>query len=431
MNLKYINNLLAFILTLLGVAITFIPSEKYETIINIMGIAIIIIGITIFIISIYSTQRAEKKSKKIYSKIEGLDYEAQRQRLLEKAIPVRYVNGLGENPLFKHHYQSGEEYEKKGNYREAIKNYKEILIYRLIDEENIVATYNLIGLCYFKLFEFEEAMKNFEMALNIVKVVEVKEDQLKSKAAILNNIGLIYQNLEQWKNALKKFKSTLRLYSKLDDKLGKADSLYNIQLISFQLNKPKKSLGKIKKAIQAYQDCLKVYTLEKFSMNYSIIQENLGNTYRYLTVVKGTAENYEKAIQAYQESLRARALEDYPREYATIQYNLGFTYYFLSKVKDKAKNCEKAIYSYLEALAVFTPKGFPKKYIEISHFLSIAYQTFGEIKDKDKDEYYDKAMQILLEVEMFNRERVRQFLEKLNKEKNENKRKELFLRYFH
>ena len=94
-------NVLTLIIVLLGVI--FIPSIVYKTI-------IIIIGIAIFIINIFITQRAKRKSKDIDYKIEALDYEAQRHRLIEKGIPVRYINGLAENPLSKHHYQSGQKY---------------------------------------------------------------------------------------------------------------------------------------------------------------------------------------------------------------------------------------------------------------------------------------------------------------------------------
>lgn len=83
-------------------------------------------------------------------------------------------------------------------------------------------------------------MKNFQMALNIVKKVKVKEERLKGKAATLTNIGHIYQKLGQWKNTIKNYKSALGIHLKLNNKLEKANSLYNIHLIYLYLNKPKK-----------------------------------------------------------------------------------------------------------------------------------------------------------------------------------------------
>ena len=365
MDLNNIINVLTLILVLLGAI--FIPSIVYKEI-------IIIIGVAIFVIYNYIIKKSKKEREENTSKFEALDYEVQRHRLITKGIPERYINGLGKNPLFKQAYQSGQEYEKKGNYKDAIKNYKEIFKYPLVDEENKVAAYNLIGLSHFELFEFEEAMKNFQMALNIVKKVKVKVERLKGKAAILANIGLIYQKLGQWKNALKKYKSTLRLYHKLDDKLRKANSLYNIHLVYLYLNKPKKALGKVKEAIQAYQEALKVYNLKHFPMSYALTQNNLGTAYSTLAEIKDKAENCEKAIQAYQEALKVRTPEHFPMDYAMTQNNLGTAYGILAKVEDKAGNCKKAIQAYQEALKVYTKEEFPEVYRIIEENIENVYE---------------------------------------------------------
>ncbi|GAG00775.1 unnamed protein product, partial [marine sediment metagenome] len=108
MDLKNINNVLALIIALLGVVITFIPSEKYETIINIIGVVIIIIGIATFVINNYNIKKENKEREENTSKIEALNYEAQRQRLITKGIPEHYISELGKNPLFKKAYQSGQ-----------------------------------------------------------------------------------------------------------------------------------------------------------------------------------------------------------------------------------------------------------------------------------------------------------------------------------
>ena len=300
MDLKNINNVLAFIILLLGVAITFIPSEKYETIINNIGVAIIIIGIATLVISNCNIKKDKKERKEIASKFEALDYETQKQRLITKGIPEHYISGLGKNPLFKQAYQSGQEYEKKGNYKDAIKSYKEILNYSLVDEENKVAAYNLIGLSHFKLFELEEAMKIFEMAINIVKKVKVKEDRLTGEAVTLTNIGHIYKELGQWKNTIKNYKSALGIHLKLHNKLEQANSLYNIYLIYLYLNNPKKALKKVKEAIKAYQEALKVYTLKKFPLDYAETQNNLGVAYSNLALFENRAFNCNLAIKAYQ-----------------------------------------------------------------------------------------------------------------------------------
>ncbi len=383
MFLYIIVNVLDFFLTLF--AIIYIPSTVYKTEI------IIIIGLAIFILNTFNYIKANNEKKVRNIKDKGRDIEAEKTRLLIKGLLPDYIESLGKNPYFKHAYLSGQEHEKKGNYKDAIKSYEEISKYQTVEAKYKVAAYILIGLCHFELFEFEEAMQNLQMALNIIKMVKIKEEKLEGKAAILTNIGLIYQELGQWKNALKKYKSTLRLYYKLDNKLGKANSFYNIHLVYLYLNKPKKALGKVNKAIQAYQEALKVYTLEDFPMDHAMTQNNLGNAYGTLAEVEDKAGNCSKAIQAYQEALKVRTLEDFPMQYAMTQNNLGNAYGTLAEVEDKAGNCNKAIQAYQEALKVYTLEDFPMQYALTQNNLGTAYSTLAEVKDKAKN--CEKAIQ--------------------------------------
>ena len=363
MDLKNIYNICGFILVLLAI---FAPSIYVKVIMIIIGVAMFIIG--------YCIQTKEKQEREeTDNSIKVIKTELEKRKLKDKGIPERFINGLGTNPLFKHFYQVGEEYERKGQYKEAINSYNEILKNSLADEANRVAAFNLIGLSHFELFEFEEAMQNFQMALGIVNEVKVKEERLKSRAATLTNIGLIYQKLEQWKSALKKYKNALQLYYKLDDKLGKANSLYNIYLVYLYLKKPKKALRKIKEAIQTYQEALRVYTLKDFRMNYAMTQSNLGTAYRTLAEVKDKAVNCEKAIQAYQEALRVRTLKDFRMGYAMTQNNLGNAYRTLAQVRDKDDNFKLAIVAYQEAMKVYTKEEFPEVYRKIENNIKNVY----------------------------------------------------------
>ena len=317
MNLKKIENTITLILVLLGVI--YVPSMIIKAVIIIFGvIGFVIINITL------NKEKQKSEEKDNINKV--MKAEIERLRLNIKGIPQIYTDGLLESPLFQYAFKVGEEYERKGKCKEAIRSYQEILNNPLADEESRVAAYNLIGISHFELFEFEKAMENFQIALSIVEMVKVKEEMLKGKAATLTNIGLIYQELGQWEDTLKKYKSALRLYHKLDDTWGKASSLYNIHLIYLYLNKPKKALGKIKEAIQAFQEALKVYTPEDFPMDYAKTQSNLGNAYRTLAEIKDRAVNCNKAIQAFQEALKVYTKEGFPEVYRIIEENIKKVY---------------------------------------------------------------------------------------------------------
>jgi len=297
MGLNIFVDVLTFILALLGAIL--ITSKLYKTI-------IIIIGVAILISNYYIKKKAKKEKEEDDFKFEALDYEAQRSRLSTRGMPEHYISGLGKDPFFKQAYQSGQEYEKKRNYKDAIKSYKEILKYSRVDEKNKVAAYNLIGLSYFELYKFEEAMKYFQMALSIINKVKVKEERLKGKAVILDNIGRINQELGQWKNAIKNYKSALGIHIKLNNKLEKANSFNSIYITYLYLNKTKKALKKAKEAIKAYKEALKASPLDNLPIKYAMIQNNFGVAYNNLAKVENMCLNCNLSIQAHKEALKVR-----------------------------------------------------------------------------------------------------------------------------
>jgi tetratricopeptide (TPR) repeat protein len=136
----------------------------------------------------------------------------------------------------------------------------------------------------------------------------------------------------------------------------------------------------MKTAIVAYEEALKVYTLERFPMYYGGIQNNLGNAYRTLAEVEARAENCKKAIAACEEALKVRTLKRFPMYYATTQNNLGAAYRTLAKVEETAENCKRAITTYEEALKVCTLERFPMYYGGIQNNLGNAYRTLAEVE---------------------------------------------------
>ena len=115
-------------------------------------------------------------------------------------------------------------------------------------------------------------------------------------------------------------------------------------------------------AIKAYKKTLKIYTYEKFPMDYAMTQNNLGTAYCTLAEVENKAENCKNAITAYEEALKVRTLERFPMDYAMTQNNIGATYRTLAVIENKAKNCKRAMEAYKKALKVFTKEEFPVPY---------------------------------------------------------------------
>jgi len=115
-------------------------------------------------------------------------------------------------------------------------------------------------------------------------------------------------------------------------------------------------------AINAYQEALKIYTVEKYPINYAMAQNNLGSSYRSLAEVRDKEVNAQNAINAFKEALTIFTVETYPIYYAKTQINLGNVYLDLAEVRDRKTNSQNAINAYQEALKIRTFEKYPIDY---------------------------------------------------------------------
>lgn len=102
---------------------------------------------------------------------------------------------------------------------------------------------------------------------------------------------------------------------------------------------------------------------ELLSIFAEISQElfKIGNRAYEIGSVKLQKASYMKvAIKAYQEALKIITVEQFPMDYAMTQNNIGNAYRTLAEVEEKALNCKKAIEAYQEALKIFTENSYPE-----------------------------------------------------------------------
>ncbi len=148
-------------------------------------------------------------------------------------------------------------------------------------------------------------------------------------------------------------------------------------------------VANLEKAIQCYQEALRVYTPEAAPFDYAMTQNNLGAAYADLPT-GDRAANLEKAIQCYQEALRFRTPEVAPFEYARTQNNLGNAYWNLP-MGDRAVNLEKAIQCYQEALRFRTPEAASFEYARTQNNLGAAYSALDRYQEAI--DAYQKAIE--------------------------------------
>lgn len=86
----------------------------------------------------------------------------------------------------------------------------------------------------------------------------------------------------------------------------------------------------------------------------------IGNrTYEIGSIKLQKAKYMKIAIKAYQNALKIRTVEQFPIQYAMTQNNIGTAYSTLAEVEEKAQNCKKAIEAYQNALKILTEELYP------------------------------------------------------------------------
>ena len=160
----------------------------------------------------------------------------------------------------------------------------------------------------------------------------------------------------------------------------RADNRRRTGDISWKLAQYRARRDNSQRAVSAYEEALRVYTLEDFPMDYGMTQNNLGAAYGTLAEVEEKGENCGRAIGAYEEALRVYTLEDFPMDYGMTQNNLGTAYSTLAEVEEKGENCRRALEAYRQALGVYTEELSAQVHAEVAG--SLARTLEGVCRDQ-------------------------------------------------
>jgi tetratricopeptide (TPR) repeat protein len=212
------------------------------------------------------------------------------------------------------------------------------------------------------------------------------------------------EKAEYMKIAIEAYEEALKVYTRNRYPMQYGTTQNNLGAAYQTLAEVEAKTENCRRAIEAYEEALKVYTHDRYPMDYGMTQNNLGNAYKTLAEVEGKAENCRRAIEACEEALKVRTRDRYPRDYAMTQNNLGNAYGTLAEVEAKAENCKRAIKAYDKALKVYTRDRYPMQYGTTKNNLGNAYRTLAEVEGKAKNskraiEAYDEALEIYRESE--------------------------------
>jgi hypothetical protein len=97
-----------------------------------------------------------------------------------------------------------------------------------------------------------------------------------------------------------------------------------------------------------------------------------------LSEIEDRARNCKRAINAYETALIVYSAEKFPLEYATTRNNIGGAYSTLAEEEDRTVNCDRAAQAYREALMVFTRDRFPGPHEIVRTNLERLFEFYGK-----------------------------------------------------
>jgi len=173
-------------------------------------------------------RRIEEETKVIKQEAQEIKKEAKEAnenvKWMEKhlGIPI-YVDGLpqADPPVFDP-FLEGTKLMTQYKWDEAITEFKKSM--KEAKASQLVALYNLIGLCYYTPGKLDLTLENWNKSLSLAREFDDKEGEAKA----LGNIGLIYQTRGDLDNALKYHEDALKIEREIGNRKDEAKILGNI-----------------------------------------------------------------------------------------------------------------------------------------------------------------------------------------------------------
>lgn len=255
---------------------------------------------------------------------------------------------------------------------EAIEKYKNILENISEKETPIIYSHvtNNMGNAYSMLAEFRDAQKNSQNAISsYTNALRNYSSDKRSKNYFITLSNLANAYFNSWEATGKN--ADLTAASKIYSEIQKSDYLndtcvesaltdYNTGMVNYSLGKNQMAVKSFIKAQNKYNILLKKVNKEENGEMWALLQYNLGNVCKSLSLITDKEKNADSAESAYEEALTVMTVESYPLEYAQLHKYMGDIYKVLSGLdNNKHKYILRAIEEYTESLKIYTPDEYP------------------------------------------------------------------------
>ena len=245
----------------------------------------------------------------------------------------------------KSYFQMANEYFDKGDYKNAVVYYEKNLP---ADKSAYGANhiyigndYFLIGVCYKRLGEYDEAISNLKKALEIFEspkiqseksVSETKKNAAKFASDTALEIGNAYEAFGEFKKALSYFQKELSINLKIygDNHTKTSDAYRNVGYMNFQCGNFQESINEFTKATE-----IRKFVSGENSLEFAESLIDLAGVYTVTENYVSALENLKIAEGIYTSLLQSdninfaylyQNFSDYYRQTANINQSLNYGY---------------------------------------------------------------------------------------------------------
>ncbi len=235
------------------------------------------------------------------------------------------------------------------------------------DEEMIAALCFNLGTIVYKLGEWDKALEYYEKDLKIFE----KLGDVQGMAQTYGNLGLVYDSKGEWDKALEYYEKSLKIKEKLGDVQGMAQTYNNLGLVYHRK-------GEWDKALEYYEKSLKI------SEKLGDVQ-GMASTYGNLGLVYHRKGEWDKALEYYEKSLKIS------EKLGDVQ-GMAVTKHNIANILSNKKKFNEALKLYFESESILKKIGDKYNLMNVYHNLAICYRDMNQ-KEK-ANECYQKAEEL-------------------------------------
>ncbi|MBF2063152.1 MAG: tetratricopeptide repeat protein [Calothrix sp. C42_A2020_038] len=224
-------------------------------------------------------------------------------------------------------YQQGIQQYRRGDYKQALSTYQEVLKIRcqIGDKVGEGQVLNEMGLVYNSLVQNQKALEVLQQALTIHRDLK---DRTK-EAETLDNIGSTYYGWSQNQKALEILQQALAIRREAKDKAGEGVTLSKLGLVYSALKQTPKALEVLKQALAIHNQ-----VGDKFQAGNTLYR--IGSVYR-------SVDDYTRALEWYNKALTVNKETGNRASLGRTLLEIARAYYFQDKYQSTIEFAQQAL----------------------------------------------------------------------------------------